>query len=61
MWIETDTAYLAIENLLFEMTMVSEKVSFDVLLIMQSRKQEVIMNDSILHGMMKLLTIHIAL
>jgi len=61
MWIETDTAYLAIENLLFEMTMVSEKVSFDVLLIMQSRKQEVIMNDSILHGMMKLPTIHIAL
>lgn len=41
--------------------MISEKVSFDVLLIMQSRKQEVIMNDSILHGMMKLLTIHIAL
>ena len=41
--------------------MVSEKVSFDVLLIMQSRKQEVIMNDSILHGMMKLPTIHIAL
>jgi len=41
--------------------MVSEKVSFDVLLIMQSRKQEVIMNDSILHEMMKLPTIHIAL